>query len=235
MASERIEIAARDGAGTFSGYLARPSGGGGPGIVVIQEIFGVNAPMRAIADRLAGEGYVVLCPDLFWRQQPGIELTDKGEQDWARAFELYKGFDVDKGIEDIADAIAALRGMAEVTGGVGAVGYCLGGLLAWLTACRTDAQAAVGYYGVGIDGHLDEAANIEGAVMLHIAAEDEFVDKAAQARIHAALDGHPKVELHDYAGADHAFARPDGQHFKADAADLANRRSSDFLARHLRG
>lgn len=234
MASDRIEIAARDGSGSFSGYLARPEGSG-PGIVVIQEIFGVNAPMRAIADRLAGEGYVALCPDLFWRQQPGIELTDKRQQDWDRAFELYKGFDVDKGIEDIAAAIATLRGMTGVTGGVGAVGYCLGGLLAWLTACRTDAQAAVGYYGVGIDGHLDEAADIRGAAMLHIAAEDGFVDKAAQARIHQALDGHPKVVLHDYAGADHAFARPDGLHFKADAAELANRRTSDFLARHLRG
>ncbi len=234
MSGRRIEIAAKDGSGKFSGYLASPGGGRGPGIVVLQEIFGVNRVMREITDALADEGYVALCPDLFWRQHPGIELDDRSEEDWERAFELYKGFDVDLGIKDIAASLAALRALDGVSGRIGAVGYCLGGLLAYLTACRTNVDAAVGYYGVGIDGHLGEAASISGHLLLHIAEEDGFVDKAAQARLHAALDPHPRVTIHDYPGVDHAFARPGGAHYDADAARLANRRSAEFLARHLK-
>ena len=234
MSGQRIEIAARDGSGTFSAYLATPEGGRGPGIVVIQEIFGVNEVMRAISDDFAAQGYVALCPDLFWRQEPGIELSDQSQQDWDRAFELYKGFDVDLGIKDIAASLAALRALAGVSGRTGAVGYCLGGLLAYLTACRTNVDAAVGYYGVGIDGYLDEASSIAGHLMLHIAGEDGFVDKAAQARIHATLDPHPRVVIHDYPGVDHAFARPGGAHYDADAARLANERTAEFFAHHLK-
>ncbi len=234
MSGQRIEIAARDGSGTFSAYLATPEGGRGPGIVVIQEIFGVNEVMRGISDDFAAQGYVALCPDLFWRQEPGIELSDQSQQDWDRAFALYKGFDIDLGIRDIAASLAALRALDGVSGRTGAVGYCLGGLLAYLTACRTNVDAAVGYYGVGIDGHLDEASSIAGHLMLHIAGEDGFVDKAAQARIHAALDPHPRVVIHDYPGVDHAFARPGGEHYDPDAARLANERTAAFLARHLR-
>ena len=234
MSGQRIEITARDGSGTFSGYLATPTGGRGPGVLVIQEIFGVNKVMRDITDALADQGYVALCPDLFWRQEPGIELSDRSQQDWDRAFELYKGFDVDLGIKDIAAALAALRALDGVNGGTGAVGYCLGGLLAYLTACRTNVDAAVGYYGVGIDGYLEEASSIAGHLLLHIAEEDGFVDKEAQARIHAALDPHPRVTIHDYPGVDHAFARPGGEHHDADAATLANRRTAEFFARHLK-
>lgn len=233
MSARTIEIPANDGSGRFRAYLSLPEGESGPAIVAIQEIFGVNTGMRRICDDLARRGYIALCPDLFWRQEPGVELSDAYEADWQRAFALYKGFDVDKGVEDIAACVAWLRSFPGLKGGVGAVGYCLGGLLAFLTACRTDVEAAVGYYGVGIDGKLDEAAKIKGRLMLHIAEEDGFVDKAAQARIHEGLRGNPRVVLHDYAGADHAFARPDGQHWKADAAELANRRTADFFAKYL--
>ncbi len=229
-----LVIEARDGSGSFGGHLALPEGGSGPGIVVIQEIFGVNAAMRRICDWLAGEGYVAFCPDLFWRIEPGIELTDKTDEEWQKAFELYKAFDVDKGIEDIAAALEALRAHPAVTGKVGSVGYCLGGLLAYLTACRTSADANVGYYGVGIDAHLGEADSIAGYLALHVAEEDQFVDKAAQQRIHEALDPHPRVTIWDYPDVDHAFARPDGISFNAEAAALANRRTLDFFAQHLR-
>lgn len=234
MTAKTIQISATDGAGDFAGYLSLPEGGAGPGIVVIQEIFGINTAMRRICDDLAQQGYIALCPDLFWRQQPGIELSDAYEADWQRAFELYKGFDIDKGVEDIRAAIGFLRGNPGLAGGIGAVGYCLGGLLAFLTACRTDVEAAVGYYGVGIDGRLQEAANIKGHLLLHIAEEDGFVDKAAQARIHEGLKDNSLVEIQDYANADHAFARPDGQHYQADAAALANRRTADFFAKYLK-
>ena len=151
MAGQDIEIKGADGA--FGGYLATPSSGSGPGVVVIQEIFGVNAVMRQITDMYAEAGYVALCPDLFWRQQPGIQITDQSEEEWKQAFALYQGFDVDKGIEDIGATIAHLRGMGSAK--IGSTGYCLGGLLAYLTACRTDADASVGYYGVGIEGALN--------------------------------------------------------------------------------
>ena len=114
-----------------------PASGSGPGLVLCQEIFGLNGFVRQTAERLAEEGYVVLAPDLFWRQQPGIELTD-GPDDMPRAFALYQGFDEDLGVRDIGSAVAALRALPEFKGGVGALGYCLGGKLAYLAACRCD-------------------------------------------------------------------------------------------------
>ena len=181
MAGKDVTITCADG--TFMGYLALPPSGRGPGVVVIQEIFGVNDVMRQISDMYAKAGYIALCPDLFWRQEPGVQITDKTDQEWQKAFQLYQGFDVDKGIDDIAATITALKGMNECTGKIGSVGYCLGGLLAYLTACRTDADASVGYYGVGIEGKLDEADKMKGVCMLHIAEEDGFVSKEAQAKI----------------------------------------------------
>lgn len=232
--NDRITINATDG-GSFDAYVARPANGSGPSVVVIQEIFGVNANIRAVADRLAGEGYFAVAPDLFWRQEPGIDMAAQTEEEWAKAFELYKGFDVDKGVEDLKATLAAARTLEGATGKAGCTGYCLGGLLSYLMATRTDIDAAVGYYGVGIDGMLDEAANITKPLMLHIAKEDGFVDAAAQAKIHAALDGNALVTLHDYEGMDHAFTRPGGEHYDEAAATLANSRTSEFLAQHLKG
>ncbi|MEC9347602.1 MAG: dienelactone hydrolase family protein [Pseudomonadota bacterium] len=226
-----ITIQGKDG--SFGGYLAKPASGTGPGIVVIQEIFGVNEFVRATADWLAGEGFVALAPDLFWRIEPGIQLTDKTEAHWARAFECYKAFDVARGVEDIQATITTLRGIQGCTGKVGATGYCLGGLLAYLTATRTDADAAVGYYGVGIEGMLDEAKNISKPLILHIACEDGFVNKEAQAAVHKGLDGNPNVTIHDYAGQDHAFARMGGEHYDKASADLANSRTLSLFRAKL--
>ena len=146
-----IDIRATDGSGSFKGYVAVPAAGKGPGIVLCQEIFGVNASMRAVADYYAEEGYVVVAPDLFWRQVPGIELGYT-EADYKFAFELYKGFNEDKGTEDVGAALAALRALPEFAGKVGVLGFCLGGKLAYLAACRLkDVACAVAYYGVGIE------------------------------------------------------------------------------------
>jgi carboxymethylenebutenolidase len=227
-----IRIKARDG-GEFSAYLATPASGGGPGIVLIQEIFGVNKVMRDIADGLAQQGYMVACPDIFWRQQPGIQLTDQTEQEWARAFELYKGFDEAKGVDDLIATLTHLRGLKGCTGKVGTTGYCLGGKLAYLMATRSDADANVGYYGVGIENALDEAKNIRKPLMLHIAAEDQFVPKEAQQKIRDALGKHPLVTIYVYEKCDHAFARPGGQHYDAAAAKLANDRTAQFFKQHL--
>lgn len=230
MSGSEITIKSNDG-GEFMGYLALPEGGSGPGVVVIQEIFGVNDVMRGITDDWAAQGYVALCPDIFWRQEPGIQLTDQTEEDWARAFELFNGFDLDKGVEDLSATIEHLRGMEECSGNVGTVGFCLGGRLAFLTATRTAADAAVGYYGVMLQDHVDEA--LRAPVMLHIATEDGFVPKEAQEAVHAALDGNPKATLHDYVGNDHAFARRGGEHYDEAAAKLARERTAAFFSENL--
>ena len=232
MSGSEIKVKAKDG-GTFSAYVARPSAAKAPGIVVIQEIFGVNANIREIADGLAKAGFIAIAPDLFWRQEPGIQLTDQTEAEWQKAFQLYQGFDVDKGVEDIAATIAALRADPAHNGKVGAVGYCLGGLLAYLTSTRTDADAAVGYYGVGIEGKLDEAKTMHGRLMLHVAAKDQFVPPEAQAAVKAGLAGNPKASVHVYEGQDHAFARPGGQHYDKASADLANGRTLEFFRANL--
>lgn len=221
--------------GSFNAYVAEPQGEGPfPAILVIQEIYGVNAVMRAVCDRYAAQGYLAVCPDLFWRIEPGIDLTDQTEAGNKRAFELFGLFNVDKGVEDIAATLSAIRADRRCNGKVGAVGYCLGGLLAYLTATRTDVDASVGYYGVSIDQRLDEAEKLHAPLMLHIAGEDQFVDHDAQSRIIAGLKNHPQVELHTYPDRGHAFAREGGAHYDAAAAATANQRTEAFFAKALK-
>ncbi len=231
MAGETITLKTEDG--DFNAYVARPSKAKAPAIVVIQEIFGVNAVMREIADGLADQGYLAICPDLFWRIEPGIDITDQSEAEWKKAFELFNAFDADLGVKDIAAVIDHIRADRGCSGKVGAVGYCLGGLLAYLTATNTDADASVGYYGVGIENRLGEAEKLERPLMLHIAEEDQFVPKEAQAIILAALKDHPSVEIHTYPGRDHAFARVGGEHYHEHDAKLANGRTQQFFERTL--
>jgi carboxymethylenebutenolidase len=202
-------------------------------VVVIQEIFGVNQVMRDIADWYAARGFVALCPDLFWRQEPGVQLTDQTEAEWQRAFQLYQGLDEAKAVADTAAAMAFLRQHSACTGKVGSVGFCLGGKLAYLLAAHYDPDCAVGYYGVGIENALAEAANIRRPVLLHIAAQDQFCPPAAQAQLHQTLDRHAHVMLYDYVQQDHAFARPGGAHYDAAAAELANLRTLELFVRTL--
>lgn len=223
-----------DGAdGSFGAYLALPTTTPAPGIVVAQEIFGVNAVMRGVCDWLAAGGYVACCPDLFWRIEPGIQLTDQTEAEWARAFELFNLFDVDKGIEDMKTTLASLRRHEACNSKAGSIGYCLGGKIAYLMATRSDADCNVSYYGVGLGDLLGEAANITKPTMLHVAAKDQFVPPEEQEKIKAGLAGHAQVTLHIYDNQDHAFARVGGEHYDKAAADLANTRSLDFFKEHL--
>lgn len=227
---QTITVQAHDG-GSFDAYVARPAGTGPyPAVIVIQEIFGVNSVMRSICDNLAKEGYVAICPDLFWRQQPGIQLTDKTEADWKRAFELFSGFNVDLGVEDLKSTLAAARTLDGANGKAGTIGYCLGGKLAFLMATRSDADANVSYYGVGLDEMLGEAGNITKPVLLHIAEKDKFVPPEAQKKIVDTLLNKPGVTLHVYQGVDHAFARVGGEHYDAPMAETAN----DRTRRHLK-
>lgn len=225
-----MTIQAADG-GNFSAYMAKPNSGSGPALVVIQEIFGVNKVMRDLCDGYAAQGFVAICPDLFWRIEPGIDITDQTEAEWKQAFDLFGKFDVDKGVEDLKATIDAAR--AAGNGKVGSVGYCLGGKLAYLVAARTDADASVSFYGVGLEGLTGEAGAITNPLMLHIASEDGFVPKDAQAKINGDLEGHAHITRYTYDGQDHAFARIGGEHYDADAATLANQRTADFFQTHL--
>jgi carboxymethylenebutenolidase len=227
-----IIIPARD-SGSLYAYMAMPEVTPAPTVIVIQEIFGVNQVMRDLCDDLARQGYIAVCPDLFWRIEPRIELTDKSEEEWKRAFELFGLFDVDQGVEDLRATEHVFKGHAYSTGKVACVGYCLGGKLAYLMAARTNIDCAVSYYGVGLEGMLDESDNIKRPALLHIAAEDKFVPKEAQQKIIAAMEKNYNVTTHLYEGVNHAFARVGGEHYDAPAAAKANERTATFLRQHL--
>ncbi|WP_420992236.1 dienelactone hydrolase family protein [Cupriavidus sp. 30B13] len=228
---EMVTINTADGA--FAAYLARPAATKAPGIVVIQEIFGINADMRKTCDDFAAQGYLAICPDLYWRQEPGVELTDATQAEWDKALKLYNGFDVPAGVKDIDATIGYMRALDGAGGKIGAVGFCLGGLLAFLTAARTDADAAAVYYGVGIDKYLGEQGDIRQPLLMHVAEEDEFVPRETWSRIVAALSPQPNIEIHTYPGCSHAFARNNGVHFDAASAQAANDRTAAFFRANL--
>jgi carboxymethylenebutenolidase len=232
-----ISIASLDGTGSFNAYYAEPAGAPRGAIIVIQEIFGVNAGIQRKCDLLAEAGYLAIAPDLFWRLEPGVELDPDIPDQFHRGLELMGKFNQDVGVADIEATIRAARARlgANIEGGgkVGVVGYCLGGRLAFMTAARTDVNASVGYYGVGIDGLLGEKHAIAHPVLLHIPEEDHFVDKAAQQRMHDGLDDHPKVTLHDYPGVDHGFATEFGKRRSEESAKLADARTAAFFAETL--
>ncbi len=219
--------------GEFGGYLASPAVGRGPGLVVIQEIFGINNVMREIADAFAARGYFALAPDLFWRLEPGIQLSDKKPEELQRAFDLMGKFDKDKGLADIQATINALRAMPDVNGKVGAVGYCLGGMLAYLTAARTNVDATASYYGVNLQNLLGEVGSIKKPLLMHIAGKDKFVSPEAQKAILAGIKPNPLIAAHVYPDMNHAFARPGGENFDFACADLANTRTETFFRQHL--
>ena len=231
MSATNITIPALDGEGDIPAYVARPDADSSRAIIVIPEIFGVNAGIREKCDDWAAEGYLAIAPDLFWRFAPGVELDPDVEAELQEAFGYFGQYDADLGVKDIEAAIRWLH--AQGANKVGCVGFCLGGRLAYMTAARTDINASVGYYGVMIDTMLSEAHAIAKPLMLHIPTEDHFVDHAAQAKIHEALDPNPKVTLHDYPGLDHGFAATMGNRRNDDGAQLADSRTRDFFAEAL--
>jgi len=233
-----IEVETLDGNGRFNVYLAEPMASPRGAIVVIQEIFGVNEGIRRKCDRWAQLGYVGIAPDLFWRLEPGVELDPDVAEEFERALKLMGEFDQDRGIADVEATIRAARERLPAkedrsSGKVGCVGYCLGGRLAYMTAARTDVDASVGYYGVMIDQLLHERNAIANPLLLHIAGDDGFVPKETQAKMHEALDDHPKMTLHDYPGEDHGFAAEMGKRRSEEAAQLADQRTEEFFARHI--
>ena len=223
MAGRYITVKAKDG-GSFKAYLATPEKGSGPGIVLLQEIFGINAYIRSVADYYAEEGYVVLAPDLFWRIEPGIELgfTDADRQ---KAFAYREKFDVEKSVEDIGATIAALKALPECKGKVGAIGFCLGGLLAYLSAARLGVDCAVSYYGVGIERVLKEAGKIKCPMVFHIAEKDKYTPPEVVDAIKKAFVERPEIEIYVYPGVDHAFSRKGSANFDKTASMMAHSRA----------
>ncbi|MBS40470.1 MAG: carboxymethylenebutenolidase [Rhodospirillales bacterium] len=217
--------------GSFGSYLAIPESGTGPGLLVIQEIFGVNQVMRDLCDNFAKQGYIAACPDLFWRIEPGIQLTDKTEEDWGKAFEYMNKFlpDFEKGVADLQATMSFLRSYQGSTGKVGCVGFCLGGSLAYTMACSSDSDASIGYYPVQIDDHLPYAEYIKKPAMFHIAEKDDFCPPESQTAIAQAFERNQKITLHSYPGVDHAFARLGGGNYNQAAAELADGRTSALL------
>ncbi|WP_284734789.1 dienelactone hydrolase family protein [Sphingosinicella terrae] len=231
MAMNEVPTLADDG--HFSAYVAEPEGAARGAVIVIQEIFGVNEGIRRKCDRLASLGYLALAPDLFWRLQPGVELDPDIPEQFQQALELMQRFDQDQGIGDIEATIREARRRLPEGRKVGCVGYCLGGRLAYMTAARTDVDASVGYYPVGLINLLHEKHAIAHPLLLHVAAADHFVPEEQQRTVHGALDNHPRVTLHDYLEEDHGFAAEMGNRRSEESARLADRRTEAFFAEHL--
>ena len=221
--------------GTFVAYIARPKNSSAPAIVVLQELFGVNADIRKHCDELAKKGYLAVAPDLFWRQEPGVDFDVISEADWQHGLRLYGAYDRDAGAKDIKDTVNAVRNLPECNGKVALLGYCLGALMVFLTAVRHQGvDAAVAYHGGDTEKYLREVDGLNAPLLMHLAEEDEFISKAAQAEIKAALARKPNVTVYSYPGQNHAFSRHNGTHYNAAAAALANGRTGEFLHQQLR-
>ena len=230
---DRITIEGRDGA--FGAYIARPKASPAPAVVVLQELFGVNADIRKTCDELAEQGFIAVAPDLFWRQEPGVGLSVTSEPDWQYGLRLYQAYDRDAGARDVKDTVNAVRNLPECNGRVAVLGYCLGALMVFLTAVRCHGvDAAVAYHGGDTEKYLGEINGLHAPMLMHLAEEDKFISKAAQAEIKAALAKKPNTTVYSYPGQHHAFARHNGAHYNAAAAALANGRTSEFLHQQLR-
>jgi carboxymethylenebutenolidase len=228
MSGKNITVKTKDG--SFMGYLAAPASGKGPGVVVIQEIFGINPWIREVTDWYDSQGYVALAPDLFWRMKPGVQLDPTIEAQLQEGFGYYQKFNVDKGVEDIQASIDTLRKMDGCTGKVGNLGFCLGGLLSYLTAARTDTNACASYYGGGINTKLNEMEKIKAPTVLHLAGNDSYIPAEAIAAISASAKSNPRISVHVYPGMPHAFCRAhDPNHFNAEACSRAHGRTLELF------
>ena len=227
------QIAIESPDGTFRAYISRPASLPAPAVVVLHEVFGVNADIRATCDELAAQGFIAIAPDLFWRQEPGVDLNVTSEADWQHGLRLYAAYDRDAGAKDIMETVRTSVELPESTGKVALQGYCLGALMAFMTAARYEVDAAVAYHGADTEKYLDEADKIAAPLLMHLAEEDEFISKEAQTKIKTALSNKRNVEIYSYPGCNHAFARHTGTHYNVAAAAKANGRTWQFLHDHL--
>lgn len=227
----RITVNGQDGA--FGAYISWPKTATAPAVVVLQELFGVNSDIRQTCDELAEQGFIAAAPDLFWRQEPGVDLGVTSEVDWQHGLRLYQAFDRDAGVGDIKDTAEVVARLPGCTGKVAVLGYCLGALMAFLTAVRSSVDAAVAYHGGDTEKYLKEVTGLRAPLLMHLGDEDEFISKPAQAEIRKALAGKPNATVYNYPGQYHAFSRHNGAHYNAQAAALAHHRTYAFLHENL--
>ncbi len=232
MRTQSIEVPMRDG-GTMPCHLAIPDGTPGGTVIAIMEIWGVNETMRHHACEFAEAGFVCLVPDVFFRQEPGVQLSDGDPADVRKAFDLYYDFDYDQCVLDMEDTAAFLKAMPECNGHVGAVGYCLGGKLCYLMCCRTDIDCCVAYYGTYIEHNIREVGNLHRPFMLHMAMKDRWVQVEVNELLERRLSPNKLVTIHKYPGADHAFARFGGRTYSKAESDRALALSLEFFHGHL--
>ena len=200
-----IELTAADG-GVFAGYLAVPETTPAPGIVLLPEVYNTNAHIRSVADGYAEAGFVVIAPDVFWRQEPGqyLSYTDEGRD---KAQSLRADLDTDQFAADLGDVVAALKDRADCTGKVGVMGFCLGGKFTYLSCTRLAIDAGVSYYGVQIDEHLDEADDLKCPILMHFASDDPHVTPETVEAIRARMGDWDIVDIHVHPGTEHGFNR----------------------------
>ncbi len=233
MSSTRTErITVDDGA--FDLHLWVPDTGRGPGIVLIQEIFGVGSYIRAVGDRLATMGYVVGAPDMFWREHRNWQ-ADHTEAGMAAAMELARKVEPQKAVGDCLASLAAVDGLDEVgPGRPGIIGFCFGGTMAWATAIHDDPSVAVSYYGSQVPSMLDQLDQIRCPVLLHFGEEDAFLPIEGVRAVEAAVADRADIEIHVHPGAGHAFDNHEAPMFhQPEAAATAWNQTTAFLNRHL--
>jgi carboxymethylenebutenolidase len=231
MTSRSIDIQAQDGK-SFKGYLSLPPTGSGPGIVLIQEIFGVNSHIRAVADQYAKSGYVVLAPDVFWRLEPGVEIG-YGEADMAKGIGLMQKMDFGLAVQDLKSTVNTLRSLKECNGKVASLGYCMGGLLSFLSAANAGVDAAVCYYPGGVEGQLAQVEKIKCPIQIHFADKDHYIPKAAVDATKDAFGGRKTATIEVYPNVDHGFNCWERPPYNQNAAALAQGRTLSFLATAL--
>ena len=215
--------------GSMEGYLALPPAGSGPGIVLLQEIFGVNRHIRAIADQYASAGFVVLAPDIFWRSQRRLDLGYSAAE-LEEGLSFWRVADVDRAVRDVGASAKALRSRSETIGRVAAIGYCFGGRLAYLAAAKGHLDAAVAYYGGGIQNQLDVAAQIRVPILFHYADHDEQIPMASVDDVKKSFDGRDLAEFCIYPETHHGFNCWERETFQQKASALALGRTLVFLA-----
>lgn len=218
---------------SFNAYVAEPHSGGGPGLIVIHEIFGINASVRAICDDFAKRGFLVVCPDLYWRLQAGVAIDDGNSAEWPRAFDLYKKFDTEAGVRDLLATLAFIRRAHGCSGVVGTVGFGMGGKLAYLMAARSDVECSVAYYPLGVENMLDEVSDIRTPLLLHLAEQDKFLPLSTRAHIQGAASRNPVIRTENYSNVEHSFARLNSPTYSESAAQRASSMTLSLLTEYL--
>lgn len=226
-----ITITSLDGS-SIEAYAAYPEKGQGPGLIILHDIFGVSANIKKLCDHYASLGYAVICPNLFWRDQK-MDTSTCSEPNWDATTKLYTNYDTESGIRDVFAILAHLRQASECGGKVGALGLCLGGRLSYIMSTRSDIDCSATYYGVGVEGFLDEVHDIRQPALIHLAEQDKLMPDSIRKKVLRSLSRNDVIETYTYPAVEHGFARDGDPKYDQEKATLANERTEAFLNAHL--